>query len=172
MLTIGDVLAVVGIVGAIGVASWAMVVAVSLLFEERAKQAARTIQDSPWKTGFAGLAVHLTIGFIGFVLFANPNPGAKLAGSLIVLTLIVVTAIGVSGLVGLAARRIHELDPGMSAYGALSRGSTFVVIPCMLPIVGWLLLGPVVLSLGLGAGIRALRARAPISPPIPGVGTA
>ena len=172
MLTIGDVLAVVGIVVAIGVSTWALIVAVALLFEERSKVAARLIRDNPWKTGFLGLIGQLLIGGLGFVLIANPLPGAKLAGSIVALTVIVVTAIGVAGLVGLAARRIRELDPDMSAYGALSRGSMFVVIPSVLPLIGWLLIGPVVLALGMGAGLRALRAPSPIAPPIPGVGAA
>lgn len=171
MLSLGDVLAVVGLVLGVGISSWALVIAMSLLFEDRSKHAARTIQESPWKTGLIGLAFHASLGTIGFVLLSVPNPGAKLAGSLVLLALIMVTTVGVAGLVGLAARRIRQLDPNMSAYGALSRATTCVVIPCMLPLVGWLLLGPVVLCLGLGAGMRAMR-QPQVAPPIPGAGAA
>jgi hypothetical protein len=58
----------------------------------------------------------------------------------------------------LASRRIRALDASISPFSALSRGAALVVLPSLLPVLGWFLVGPLLFFVGLGAGIRSLKA--------------
>jgi hypothetical protein len=129
-------------------------VSVALLFEYRANVAAEVLSARPWKTGLIGFVTALVMVPIGLVLYQNPI--LRLVGILILLVVMMLSAIGGAGIALVAARRIRALDPNMNPFAALCRGAAFVVVPAMLPILGWLLLGPAIFFVGIGAGLRAM----------------
>jgi hypothetical protein len=129
-----------------------------LLFQNRTNQAADAIAGGPWKSGLAGFGVAL-IG-IPFSVVAFQLPGGRLIGMILILTMLMLAAIGGAGISLLAARRIRALDTSISPFSALSRGAAIVVLPSLLPILGWFLVAPLLFFVGLGAGVRTLKSPA------------
>ena len=157
-MTIGDVLAWIGGIGALCASAWALYVAVALLFVQRSNQAADAIMTSPWKHGFLGFIVTIVLAPVGIVMIQNPFPLTRLFGLVTLLALLALAAIGGAGVALIAAQRIRALDPGVSPFGALCRGAGLVVVPCLVPLLGWFLLAPSIFFVGLGAGVRTLKA--------------
>lgn len=165
MTTIGDVLAVIGIVVTVVVSTWALVITVSILFGGRTARAQARVEQAPVKTILLGAVMTAILGFIVAVLLNQPNPLGKLIGWVIYLLMLVVTAIGLSGLVGLLARQLTQMEPSLSPYGALSRAALICVIATLLPIFGWFVVTPMTLFVSLGAGTQAILERAPTVTP-------
>lgn len=158
-ITIGDALAVVGGLFAICLSVWSLVMATAMLFGARAERA-QTVVGRPWKCFFLGLLVAATIGLVGVLLISVPNPVAKIVGTLIYVALLSVSAVGGAGMALAAARRVRELDPDASAFAALARGAGLIVLSCLVPLLGWFGLAPILLLIGLGAGVQSLSGRA------------
>ncbi len=165
MVTIGDVLAVVGIVVASVLSLWALVMAMSLLFSERTAIARARIEHSPGKVTLLGAVIALVLGIVVAGLLNQPNGFLKLVGWIIYLLLLVVGAIGFSGLSRLVAERLSRIEPSLTPYAALSRGALFCVLATFVPILGWFLVGPLMGFASVGAGIEALWARSPALAP-------
>lgn len=160
MLILGDVLAIVAALTGVCLSTWALIVGLSLLFNGRVEVARERIARAPWRTGFVGALVGAGFVIAGLVLANLPDPISKGVGVLLILSVIVVALIGVSGLVALLADHLRRLDPAQSGYGAVCRGSAFLVLGSVLPFVGWFLLAPMVLFVGFGAGWHSLLRRA------------
>jgi hypothetical protein len=113
---------------------------------------------SPWRAFFIGLANYLFLGGIGLVL-VNIEPIALL-GLLILAFLVGVTLIGMVGLVSLLGERLAGLrGQAFSAWQRLLWGSVTLILACLLPIVGWFLLLPIVQMISFGAAVLAWRHR-------------
>src|SRR5579872_2039935 len=159
-LTIGDVLAVLGVLLALSICAWAMYIAIALLFQDKANQAADAISVAPWKTGFSGFLIAVIV--LPLVVIGWSHPGGRLLGLLMLLAVLMLSAVGGAGIALVAARRIRALDTTISPLAALSRGAALVIVPTQLPIFGWFVVSPLLLFVGLGAGIQILRARNPV----------
>jgi len=159
MLTLGDVFSVVAFLSAIAFCSWALLVALSLVFDQKVARAQDMIQGGPWRCLGAGLFWLVLGGGLGLVLANAPLPITKALGVGIILFLLGVMALGLAGLVGQMSDRVRALDPNVSEYAAISRGALFVVLPGFLPILGWIGIGPVLLVMGLGAGMKSMLKR-------------
>lgn len=165
MTTIGDVLAVIGIVVATVLSLWALVLAVSVLFGERTARACERLEHSPGKVTLLGAVLVLALGIIVAVLLRQPAPPLKLIGWVIYLLMLAVGAVGFSGLAGLVARRLTQLEPSLTPYGALSRGALFCVLAMLTPVLGWFVVGPLIGFASLGAGVEAILSRSPTMAP-------
>ena len=64
---------------------------------------------------------------------------------------------GGAGAAPAAASRVRELDPEASAFSAVARGAGLIVLSCLVPLLGWFGLAPILLLIGLGAGMQSLR---------------
>lgn len=157
-ITIGDALAVVGLVFGVCGSLWALVLGASLLFPSRAATA-QTALARPWASFLWGLFAALTLGVLAVVLMATPTPPAKILGMALLGVLLGASAIGGAGLVHAAAGRIRELDPESSAFSALARGAGILVLSGLVPFLGWFGIAPIALLVSLGAGLRALLTR-------------
>ena len=161
-MTIGDVFSVVAATLGVFLTAWATVVAVALLMPNVSERA-RGAVAAPRAAVLRGLALVLVPGVLGVILVANGNPLAKLIGWFDLIGLLAMAAVGLSGIAQTAGRRIQDLDPTLAAYPAMARGAAFVVGATLLPILGWLGFGPLLLLGSLGAGWTAvLRAPRPI----------
>ncbi len=165
MVTLGDVLAVIGIVTASVLSLWALVLAMSLLFGERTSIARTRLEHSPVKVTLLGAVIALVIGVLTAALLNQPNGLLKLIGWIIYLLLLVMGAIGFTGLARLVAERLVRLEPSLTPYAALSRGALFCVLATLVPILGWFLIAPLITFASVGAGVEALFARAPALAP-------
>lgn len=159
MTTIGDVLAVIGIVTVTVLSLWALVMAVSVLFGERTARARERLEHSPGKVTLLGAIVGLVLGVIVVALINQPAPVLKLVGWIIYLLMLVAGVVGFSGIATLVAHRLAEIEPALTPYSALSRGALFCVLATLVPILGWFVVGPLMGFASLGAGVEALLAR-------------
>jgi hypothetical protein len=168
MLIQGDVLAVISLLVGTCVSAWALTLAYGLLFPGKSWVAKQEVSAHPWLCIGRGVGVVLTLGLFGFILIAQvPNPVIKLVGWVIVLAILSVAALGMAGIALSAGERLQKLAPGMNHYAAFTRGAAFLIVGCVLPVVGWLGFGPVLYLASIGAGIKALLTRVEEPQPIP-----
>lgn len=156
MVTIGDTLAVIGILFGVCLSSWAVLMGFASFFPHRADKASASIERAPWKCAIGGLALWLTVGVVGLVLLGLPNPVLKLIGMFWVMAMLAITTVGAAGMSQILGRRFRAIDGQMSEYAGLSRGSMVVVVSTLLPFVGWFAIAPLILAIGLGSGVASL----------------
>lgn len=159
MVTIGDVFSVVAALFAVCLSSWALMLATTLLFPQKTRYAQTEITRRPWRAFLSGLLILLVAGTIGLAMAANPAPGVKLAGIMVLLAVLSVACVGAGGLSSLVGERMQPMDPSLSAYKAVGRGAAIVVGATLLPFVGWWVFTPIVLAVSFGAGLSALTTR-------------
>ncbi|MCC6442579.1 MAG: hypothetical protein IT210_03865 [Armatimonadetes bacterium] len=159
MLTIGDVLAVIGSVMLICVSTWALLMAMALLFEGRVAQAEIRLMMAPGRAFGAGLLLAVTVGLFAVALLSQANGLVKLIGWSLFLGLLLVSALGASGLARLIGHRIEAVEKDISPLRAYGRGAAICVAAGLVPMVGWFLITPALLMVSLGAGFQAIRHR-------------
>jgi hypothetical protein len=155
-LSSGDMLVILTVVVGVAVSVWALMIGMALLFSKRAQMARDSFEEAPWRSFFIGLAAGIATSIVGIVLIALPNPVTKLIGWGIISLFAAVAAIGAGGLGLLVSDRITRMEPGMSRFAALLKGSGFVVGAGMLPVFGWFAYMPVVVIISFGAGVQAI----------------
>jgi len=163
----GDVLAFISVLIGTCVSAWALTLANGLLFPGKSWVAQQEVNAHPWRCLGRGAAVILTLGLIGLILAVRvPNPVVKLVGWLLLLGIFSVAALGMAGIALNAGERLKKLAPEMNDYAAFSRGAAFLIVGCILPIVGWLAFGPVMYLASIGAGMKAVFTRVVEAPPV------
>jgi hypothetical protein len=162
MLNLGDVLSFVAALGGAALSTWGLLVAANLVFDRRVTVAQGALTNSPWKCFWAGLVWLAVLGTGAVVLLGLPTPLLKFAGAALLVLVMSWMTLGTAGIVQVAAKRLKELDPEMSHYATISRGAMFVVLPGFVPVLGWIGIAPVILVLGLGAGMKAIMHRSPV----------
>jgi hypothetical protein len=155
----GDVMAFVATLIGTCLSAWALTMAYGLLFPAKSAVAQREIVARPWKCIGRGVLLLLTVGLIGFLLAIVPSPPVKLFGWALLLGLFSVASLGMAGLSLSAGERLQKMAPEMNHYAAFSRGAGFLIVGCVLPIVGWLGFAPALYLASLGAGFQALRTK-------------
>ncbi len=152
----GDMLVVLTIVISIAVSVWALMVGMALLFSKKAQMARDSFEEAPWRSFFIGLVAGGVTAFLGIAFVASPTVPGKLVGWGLISLFAALAAIGAGGLGMLVSDRISRIEPGMSRFGALMKGSAFVVAGGMLPVFGWFAYAPVVAIISFGAGVQAI----------------
>ncbi len=163
-MTIGDVLAAVAALVALG-ASWgAAILLAALAFPQRATRAQALLTERPWACLGRGAVGLLIIGLPSVVLSHTPGPVRLLL--LFPLGLLAAGAVvGSAAAVHLLAGRIEAVGSPLTPFAALTRAAFLFVSAGFLPVFGWFLVLPATLLLALGAGLPALLpARAPAPP--------
>lgn len=166
MLVLGDIAAIVALFGVGAFAVWGIIMLAVLLLGERTGRAKQTIQQSPWKIWWVGVAAMIVAGGGTVMLLAIPNPIVKLIGVVSLGVILVISSLGIAGLARGLADRIRSEAGGQSGYWALSRAAIIITACCLLPVVGWFLFAPVALIFGFGAGVMSLRPARVMAPPI------
>ncbi len=168
MVTIGDVLAVVGVITATVLSLWALVLAMVLLFGKRTESACARIERFPGKVTLRGALVAVVLGLVVAALLNHPNGLFKLVGWVVYLLLLAAGAIGFSGLASLVAQRLTQVEPSLTPLAALSRAALLCVLATLVPFLGWFVVAPLMGFASLGAGLEALFARSrAIAPSVP-----
>jgi hypothetical protein len=156
----GDVLAFVALLIGTCVSAWALTMANGLLFPGKSWVAQQEVSTHPWRCIGRGALVVLTLGLAGLILVGQvPNPLVKLFGWVLLLAIFSVAALGMAGVALNAGERLQKLAPEMNHYAAFSRGAAFLIVGCILPIVGWLAFGPALYLASIGAGFKAVFTR-------------
>jgi len=152
----GDMLVVLTIVISIAVSVWALMVGMALLFSKKAQLARDSFEEAPWRSLVMGVLAGGVTAVLGIAFVASPTLPGKLIGWGIISLFAAVAAIGAGGLGLLVSDRISRIEPGMSKFAAVMKGSAFVVAGGMLPVFGWFAYAPVVAIISFGAGVQAI----------------
>lgn len=161
MVMLGDVALTVTVLVITGLAAWATLLLLTLLFPSRSAVAAQEMEHHPWRALWLGLAVFGPGALIGLVALNLPSPAAKLLGFVGLLLLLILGFLGATGLVDLMAKRMMDQEGAPNRFAAVSKGAGLLTLAGLLPLVGWFLVAPVVLVAGIGAGVRGVFARSP-----------
>lgn len=156
MLSIGDVFSVVAILFGTAFSAWAMLLASTLIFSRKAKISESLIRHAPGRTFMLGLATLFVASFVSLAFLSVPIPAAKLIGWTGILFVLGFATLGAGGLVLLVAERLREYDAKLRPFTALTRGTSYIVLAGLVPLLGLFLVFPAVVAMGLGAGIQAL----------------
>lgn len=129
------------------------------LFASTVEQNRRAILTHPWRVFMTGVFAGLPLFLLGFAIMANGAGPAKFVGGAIVVVILTLSLFGSTGLIHHIGMRLSaESVAGREGLTVL-RGGTVVGIACVLPVVGWFLLLPVILITGFGAALRLLWSR-------------
>jgi len=164
-MTIGDVLAIIAGSVAICVSAWTLFIGMALVFQERSKAASVFVQRAPWRCLGIGLFLVATVGLGSIVLIALPLPAAKLVGWFSLMILLSVGALGASGICLMIAGRIQLLSSEISGFSSISRAAMLVVVSCIVPLVGWFVIAPLLIVSSLGLGLQAILVRPKVLEP-------
>jgi hypothetical protein len=157
MFLLGDVLVIVALIVGLCLTQWALIVAFGLLFTRRAETAQQVLLTRPGRTIGLGALIGVPTLLMALALLAQPIPGQKILGTIVLLALLSVAMVGGSGLALVIGERLKEMAPDMPDYAAFSRGAGFLVMGSMLPLLGWFAFWPIALLASIGAGFRALQ---------------
>ena len=133
------------------------------LFSGSVERCRTALLARPYRVFMTGVLIGVPVFLFGAILLSNGAGPLKFLGGAILVAQTTLALFGSTGLIRhigeqLSDRSVHS-RPGLTVL----RGGAVVFIACVLPIVGWFLLIPVVLIAGFGAGIRLLWARRAVS---------
>jgi hypothetical protein len=142
----------------ISLASYFLVI--SALFTNRVSKTQNVINQTPGRSFGLGMVNFLFFGAIAFALLSiAESTGAFIKGlltipALLILTfLIALSSIGLTSMVKVLSERIF---PDLTSWKQIIWGSVVLCFACALPFVGWFLLIPCVMFIGIGAAILGL----------------
>jgi hypothetical protein len=130
-----------------------IVVLITLLprVSERSEIAMR---QSPWRAFFIGLANYLFLGGISLLLLSTEIPPLAFSGLVLSAVLVVVTVIGMTGLIRLIGDRLRILSGrDMSDLARLIWAAIVLELAIFLPFIGWFLLAPALSMISFGAAV-------------------
>lgn len=155
-MRMADVAAVFGTLLGMGIAFPGLLTAVWLAFPAAVERGRNRVELTPWRCFWLGLLMTGFIGLPALGLLQVPGPGQFTGATLLIATLGMATI----GAAGMAAQLSVRL--AAASNGRLSTTAAFVIAAVVLelaaafPVIGWFLLLPVMIVLGLGATTFAL----------------
>lgn len=161
MVTIGDVFSIVAALIGVCLTGGAMVLGCALLFEGKAARARQICERTPWVGFVTGLALSTVFGVLSVALLKAPLPISKLMGTALYLVLMALATVGASGVATLLSERVAAMDRTLSRYATLIRACGIISIACVFPLIGWFLVGPVLVICSVGYGAIALTQKSP-----------
>jgi len=169
----GDVLAFISLLIGTCLSAWSLTMAYGLLFPGKSEVAKMEVAARPWKCVGRGALLLFTVGLFSLILATKvPNPLIKLFGWMLLLTILLLAALGMAGIALIAGERLRKMAPDMSHYAAFSRGAAFLIVGCIVPLVGWLAFGPILYLAAIGAGCKAAFTKVEEASPLPQIETA
>ncbi|CAN5340360.1 hypothetical protein BH11ARM1_BH11ARM1_06370 [soil metagenome] len=157
MTTLGDVWAITALVIGIAFCAWASLLCLALLSPNRSRMAMEAVEARTGRHLVIGLLAAVVGGTGGAMMAGSPFPLLKIVGMAMLLALMALSFCGTAGIVLLVTKRIQAMDDRLSPYVAFSRAAMIVVVPSILPVLGWFLYAPIVFALGLGVGLSVRR---------------
>lgn len=166
-MNMGVVLAVFATLITTGIAFIGLLMTWSLLLPHAVERAHVRLRQTPWRCFFLGLFwLLLAIPIIGILLSIPAGLGQMLgwAGIFILMT---VASMGAAGLATLMANRLRDETTYVSSQGALLRSAGALALAVAFPVLGWLIVFPLVAICSLGAAGFALLHWKPRTKPVP-----
>ena len=130
----------------------ALLVLLPALLPGRVARAQQVAQNSPGRAFVIGLVNFLFFGVLVLIFSQGAELGGLIAGT-ILLALMMVTAVGLAGINQILQGRLYPNDSGVKVG---LKTAVLLLASGLLPLLGWLVLTPVLLLISLGAAIIAL----------------
>lgn len=144
----------------------ALLTTTAYLIPQRAERTRQILQGKPGRAFIIGLVNFLFFGILAAVFNQGGDIGGLL-GLIIILALLGLSIVGLTGLLLLLRSRFyppHE-ETAHSLLAVTVRSSAILVAGLLAPAVGWFILAPILLIMGLGSGIMTLISFRRISSP-------
>jgi hypothetical protein len=129
------------------------------LFPDFVERCRQRISGGPFKTLLCGLGGAVPGVVVGVAMFRAASPVLKFAGATTLLLLILVGLMGSAGLAAQAGAGIGGF--GQPSWRRVWRGGLVLGLTFILPLIGWLLILPGTLIVGVGATLTSLKRARP-----------
>lgn len=139
----------------------ALLVLLPALLPGRVARAQQVAQNSPGRSLVIGLVNLLFFGVVATIFTQGGDVGGLIA-LIILLALAAVTAVGLSAINQLVQTRLYPKDEGVKVG---LKTAVLLIAGGLVPLLGWLVVAPILLLIGLGAGIIALVRRSQVPKP-------
>ncbi len=130
----------------------ALLVLLPALLPGRVARAQQVAQNNPGRSFVIGLVNFLFFGVLA-AIFTNGGEVGGLIALLISLAILAITAVGLAALNQIVQARLYPKDEGVRVG---LKTAVLLIAGGMVPVLGWLVVAPILLLVGLGAGIIAL----------------
>ena len=127
------------------------------LFPTRVKKTQNVFNQMPWRSFGVGFVNTLFFGLIAVVILSIANTGSGLISGILTIPALLITGFltllltfGLSSIVNELGVRLF---PDQAAWKQTVWGCAIMTFACALPFVGWFLLLPYIICLGVGATI-------------------
>ena len=130
----------------------ALLVLLPALLPARVARAQQVVQNSPGRSFVVGLVNFLFFGLVA-TIFAQGGDIGGLLGAIILLVLLAITAVGLSALNQIVQARLYPNGDGVKVG---LKTAVILIAGGLVPLLGWFVVTPILLLIGLGAGIIAL----------------
>jgi hypothetical protein len=121
------------------------------LFPDLTDRCRQRIKAAPWKQALIGLAWTIPATAGGVALLNVPNPLLKFSGATIVLLLILAGLVGSSALAAQIGFGLANPSDQTQPWRRVLRGGMVLGLTFIFPLIGWLLILPLSLVIGVGA---------------------
>jgi hypothetical protein len=137
------------------------------LFPEFVYGCRERIRRTPLKSFFIGLAGSVPVSILGIALLRAPNPVLKFLGAAVLLLVILTGLMGSAGVAALVGTGLGGTDDERTGWRRTWRGGLVLGLTFILPLIGWLLILPGTLIMGIGAIAASFRrTRATLPEPV------
>ena len=124
------------------------------LIPYRVEQARQAIEHAPGRAFLIGLVNMLFFGVLA-AIFANGGDVGGLIALIILLALGSFSLIGLSGIILTLRERIYPDSTGNGLKEGM-KTAVFIIIASLTPFIGWFVLAPILLIIGLGGAITTI----------------
>ncbi|NOK61474.1 MAG: hypothetical protein GFH27_549311n119 [Chloroflexi bacterium AL-W] len=155
-MNMGAVLAVFATLLTTGIAFVGLLMTWSLLLPRVVERAHVRLRQTPWRCFFLGLSwLLLAVPAIG-ILLSIPAGLGQMLGWVGIFVLLTIASIGATGLATLMVHRLRDETTYISSQTALLRSAGALSLAVVFPVLGWLIILPLVAICSLGAAGFAL----------------
>ena len=148
-----EIIALIFLIPAATITLIALLVTIPYLWPQRATQASQRLDKSPGRSFIIGFVNFFFFGILAAFL-SQQGDGAGLLAFLILLALLGIAVLGMGGFLLLLTNRIFP--QAEEPLKARLKTAVLLILALLAPILGWFVFTPLLLILGLGAGIMAL----------------
>lgn len=148
-----ETIALIFLIPAVTITFIALLITIPYLWPQRATQASHLLDKSPGRSFIIGFVNFLFFGILAAFL-SQQGDFAGLLALLLLLALLGIAVLGMGGFLLLLANRIYP--QAEDELKARLKTAVLLILALLAPILGWFVFTPLLLILGLGAGIMAL----------------
>src|SRR5258705_13372327 len=131
------------------------------LFPDFVDRSRQRIKRAPFQQFLLGLALTVPAAAGGIALLNAPSPAFKFPGAALLMILVLSGLIGSAGLAAQIGAGLASPADQTQAWRRVLRGGSVLGLTFILPLVGWFLILPVSLIMGVGATLRSMRRSRP-----------